>query len=68
MNGKDSQSQHGKTKPDDKPMDGPNPNHAPTSAQSPDNRPTGTPFYFGFGLRYRCSFSVCFLALGHQLV
>jgi hypothetical protein len=28
---------------DDKPMDGPNPDHTPTGAQSQDNRPTGTP-------------------------
>ena len=31
-NGKYNQSQHGKTKPDDKPMDGPNPDHTPTGA------------------------------------
>ena len=43
MNGKDNPSQHGKAKPDDKPMDGPNPDHTPTVAQSQDNRPTGTP-------------------------
>ena len=40
-NGKNNPSQHGKTKPDDKPMDGPNPDHTPTGAQSQDNSPTG---------------------------
>jgi hypothetical protein len=43
MNGKYNQSQHGNTKPDDKPMDGPNPDHTPTDAQSTDNRPTDAP-------------------------
>ena len=42
-NGKNNPSQHGKTKPDDKPMDGPNPDHASSSAQSPYNRPTDAP-------------------------
>jgi hypothetical protein len=36
-------SHHGKTKQDDKPMDGPNPDHASSSAQSPYNRPTDAP-------------------------
>jgi hypothetical protein len=41
--GSGKRGKHGQGKHDDKPMDGPNPDHKPTGGQNPTGTPTGTP-------------------------